>query len=166
MSCPSKVETATCFPSGRTATRRTSACNCNDSLYWLRLKILHSRTVWSQLPLITTPPKGANANDEIGASCPANPSSHWPVWTDQIWISNESREAAQTTSPLGSTARQEKDKRDGAVKVLKFRYLIKSQALIDPSRLEVKNTLFPFVANSQPVTPEECSVNVAAWNPD
>jgi hypothetical protein len=82
-----------------------------------------------------------------------------------MWISNESREPAQTTSPLGSTAKQDQDNRVGAVKVRKFRYLIKSHALMDPSRLDVKRTL-PRFANSQAVTPLECSVKVTMQNPE
>src|ERR1700733_7288970 len=74
-------------------------------------------------------------------------------------------EPAQTTSPVGSTAKQENERRVGAVKVRKFRYLIRSQALIDPSRLDVKSTL-PCLANSHAVTPLVCSVKVTMQNPD
>ena len=61
-----------------------------------------------------------------------------------MWISNESREPAQTTSPLGSTAKQDQDNRVGAVKVRKFRYLIKSHALMDPSRLDCEKDVASF----------------------
>src|SRR5690349_17980452 len=79
--------------------------------------------------------------------------------------SKESRDPAATTSPLGSTAMQENDSLLGAVNVLKFLYLIRSHALTEPSRLDVKRTL-PFFANSHAVTPLVCSVNVTMQNPD
>src|ERR1700753_2763445 len=80
-------------------------------------------------------------------------------------MSKESREPAQTTSPDGSTAKQEKDRRVGAVNVRKFRYRMRSHALTEPSKLAVKST-FPFFANSQAVTPLVCSVKVTIQNPD
>ena len=72
---------------------------------------------------------------------------------------------AQTTSPLGSTANEEKDNLVGAVNVLKFRYRIKSHALTEPSKLAVNKT-FPLLANSQAVTPLVCSVKVTMQNPE
>ncbi len=79
--------------------------------------------------------------------------------------SKESSEPAQTTSPLGSTATDEKDSLVGAVKVLKLRYRIRSQARIEPSKLAVNRTL-PLLANSQAVTPLVCSVKVTTQKPD
>ena len=69
------------------------------------------------------------------------------------------------TSPLGSTAILENDNLVGAVKVLKFRYLIRSHALMEPSKLAVNKT-FPLFANSQAVTPLVCSVKVTIQKPD
>jgi hypothetical protein len=80
-------------------------------------------------------------------------------------MSNESKEPAQTTSPLGSTAKEEKESRDGAVNVRKFRYLVRSHALTEPSRLAVKRT-FPLFANWHAVTPLLCSVKVAIQKPE
>jgi hypothetical protein len=80
-------------------------------------------------------------------------------------MSKESMEPAHTTSPLGSTANDENDNLDGAVNVRKFRYLIKSQALTEPSRLAVNRT-FPRLANSQADTPPMCSVNVTTQKPE
>src|SRR5689334_1610397 len=80
-------------------------------------------------------------------------------------MSNESMEPAHTTSPLGSTASDEKDSLEGAVKVRKLRYLIRSHALTEPSKLAVNSTL-PLLANSHAETPPRCSVKVTMQKPE
>src|SRR3569833_2042435 len=165
VSWPSSVETACCCVSGCFATQSMSAWSCSGSLVCVLVKMDQIRAVRSQLPLTSTPPLGAKARDETGPSCPDSWSRSCPVCTDQMWMSNESRDPAATTSPLGSTAMHENESLVGAVKVLKLRYRMRSHARMDPSKLEVKRT-FPFLANSQPVTPLVCSVKVTMQKPD
>mmetsp|Transcript_2397 Transcript_2397/g.9251 ORF Transcript_2397/g.9251 Transcript_2397/m.9251 type:complete len:387 (-) Transcript_2397:1397-2557(-) len=103
--CPSNVALAICFPSGRNATHNTS-CACGSTSVWPRPSYTsHIRTVLSHDPETKTVLSGENASDVTGPWWPARMSSSRPVFRLQMKIWKVSTEPAQTTSPVGSTAR-------------------------------------------------------------
>ena len=65
---PSRVETASCFESGRMARERMVDWRGRGSLVWEREKIDHRRRVWSQLPLTRVSPEGVKERVEMGPS--------------------------------------------------------------------------------------------------
>ena len=67
---PSRVETASCFESGRMARERIVDWRGRGSLVCVRLKMDQRRRVWSQLPLTRVSPEGVKERVEIGPSWP------------------------------------------------------------------------------------------------
>ncbi|KAH3679328.1 hypothetical protein WICMUC_001068 [Wickerhamomyces mucosus] len=82
-----------------------------------------------------------------------------------MFLETVSKDEAQITSPLGSTAKALYLILSVETKVLKLRYLIRSQALTVPSN-EEENITCPFLANFTAVTAEVCSSKVARQNPE
>ena len=142
LSIPSSVAVQSSFPSGRKANAKTSLLCSSDSRLSLRpVKTSHSLTVWSHEEDAKIHNEVEKLNPEIGPSCPDRISNNLPVCNCHRKIENGSKDPAQITSPLESTASESNWQGVGVVKVRKFRYRIKSYARTVPSNEDEKITV-------------------------
>ena len=127
-------------------------------------KISHSLTVLSHDPDASIASVGLNAKLETGPSWPASTSSSLPVCIDHTKISNESCVPAHTISPEWSRASEQNCWGLGVVRVLKFLYLVRSNALTEPSS-DADTTALPFGVKTTALTGAVCSVKVMKQKP-